>query len=144
MVKMVTVYTFNSSTNISIHALQLHVCIANVHLNSLDNIYCTFEKLLYIIFTVTSSFNRYGPCIYILCLLQYYKGLSAILASQFVMLVTVLILFSVPELRNKLAYFNPSQPLQMGVIKYTEDDDLRNMIDNVQRKVNKSTMPKLG
>ena len=37
----------NSSTNISIHALQLHVCIANVHLNSLDNIYCTFEKLFF-------------------------------------------------------------------------------------------------
>ena len=34
-------------TNISIHALQLHVCIANVHLNSLDNIYCTFEKLFF-------------------------------------------------------------------------------------------------
>ena len=43
--------------------MQLHVCIANVHLNILDNIYCTFEKLffLYIIFTVTSSFSRNGP-----------------------------------------------------------------------------------
>ena len=63
MVKMVKFLTFNSSTNISIHALQLYVCIANVHLNSLDNIYCTFEKLffLYIIFTVTSSFSRNGP-----------------------------------------------------------------------------------
>ena len=29
----------------SVHSLQLHVCIANVHMNSLDNIYCTFEKL---------------------------------------------------------------------------------------------------
>ena len=44
MVKMVKFSTFNSSTNISIHALQLHVCVANVHLNSLDNIYCTFEE----------------------------------------------------------------------------------------------------
>ena len=44
----VTTLTFNSSTNISIHALQLHVCIANVHLNTLDNIYCTFEKLFFI------------------------------------------------------------------------------------------------
>ena len=47
MVKVVKFLTFNSSTNISIHALQLHVCIANVHLNSLDNIYCTFEKLFF-------------------------------------------------------------------------------------------------
>ena len=63
MVKMVEFETFNSSTNISIHALQLHVCIGNVHLNSLDDIYCTFEKLffVYIIFTVTSSFSRNGP-----------------------------------------------------------------------------------
>ena len=63
MVKMVKFLIFNFSTNISIHALQLHVCIANVHLNSLDNIYCTFEKLffVYIIFTVTSSFSRNGP-----------------------------------------------------------------------------------
>ena len=47
MVKMVKFQTFNASTNISIHALQLHVCIANSHLNSLDNIYCTFEKLFF-------------------------------------------------------------------------------------------------
>ena len=41
----------------------MYTCIANVHLNSLDNIYCTFEKLffLYIIFPVTSSFSRNGP-----------------------------------------------------------------------------------
>ena len=44
---MVTFQSFNASTNISIHALQLHVCIANSHLNSLDNIYCTFEKLYF-------------------------------------------------------------------------------------------------
>ena len=63
MVKMVTFLTFNSSTNISIHALQLHVCIANVHLNSLDNIYCTFEKLFFYTLTLpfTSSFSRNGP-----------------------------------------------------------------------------------
>ena len=47
MVKMVKFLIFNSSSNISIYALQLHVCIANVHLNSLDNIYCTFEKLFF-------------------------------------------------------------------------------------------------
>ena len=27
--------------------MRLHVCIANVHLNSIDNIYCTFEKLFF-------------------------------------------------------------------------------------------------
>ena len=49
MIKMVKFKTFNSSTNILIHALQLHVCIAilNVHLNSLDNIYCIFENFFY-------------------------------------------------------------------------------------------------
>ena len=38
--------TFNSSTTISINSLPLHVCTASVPLNSLDNIYCTFGKLL--------------------------------------------------------------------------------------------------
>ena len=39
---------YNSSTTISINSLPLHVCIASVPLNSLDNIYCTFGKLFFI------------------------------------------------------------------------------------------------
>ena len=52
--------TFNSSFNSCFAAS----CIANVHLNSLDNIHWTlifWKTFLYIIFTVTSSFNRNGP-----------------------------------------------------------------------------------
>ena len=54
---MVKFDTLNVSTNISIDALQLHVCIANVHLSSsqLENLF------LYIMLTVTSSINRNGP-----------------------------------------------------------------------------------
>ena len=38
IVGMVKFDTLNVSTNISIDALQLYVCIANIHLSSPDNI----------------------------------------------------------------------------------------------------------
>ena len=59
IVGMVKFDTLNVSTNILIDALQLHVCIANVHLTifnpQLENLF------LYIILTVTSSITRNGP-----------------------------------------------------------------------------------
>ncbi|KAI0212177.1 Tetraspanin-33 [Lamellibrachia satsuma] len=65
----------------------------------------------------------------------YYTCLIAFVLAQLIGMLSVLILYAVPAIRKEISYFNPSKALKMCIIRYQEDDDLRNMIDAIQRKL---------
>ncbi|CAH1783679.1 unnamed protein product [Owenia fusiformis] len=88
-----------------------------------------------LVMVVLSFFGFLGALRENLCLLKSFHGfLSLILLLEMAIGVLVFLFYFMPEIREKLGFLDPGETLQHAVIRYREDDDLRDMIDIMQRE----------
>ena len=47
----------------------------------------------------------------------------------------IFVLFYLPDVRSKLTFIKPRSSLEVAIVRYRDDDDLRDFIDSIQRQV---------
>lgn len=66
---------------------------------------------------------------------QFHIMLTVILLLELVVGVLVFVFYYIPSARHELGFLGPEEALKQAIVRYRDDDDLRDMIDTIQRKV---------
>ena len=49
--------------------------------------------------------------------------------------IFIFVFYYVPSVRHQVGFLSPDEALRQAVVRYRDDDDLRDMIDVIQREV---------
>lgn len=70
-----------------------------------------------------------------ICLLKtFHILLTILLLLELVLGILIFVFYYVPGARRWLGWFGPEETLKEAIIRYRDDDDLRDMIDTIQRE----------
>ena len=67
--------------------------------------------------------------------LQFHVVLTVFLLLELVIGVLIFVFYYVPSVRHQVGFLSPDEALRQAVVRYRDDDDLRDMIDVIQREV---------
>ena len=66
---------------------------------------------------------------------QFYILLTLILLLELVCGILIFIFYYIPSVRKSLGFLEPEDVLKQAIVRYRDDHDLRDMIDEIQRSV---------